>query len=161
MKRTVKGSLIIGWREWVALPDLHVPAIKTKVDTGTRTSILHATKIETFHADGRLQARFVIHPIAKDNNIKIKCVADVVKQRVIEGKKGQKEKQVVIRTTLQLGKLTRPVDITLINQKGGRFRLSLGRNALSKNILVNPSESYLQGTHLKNTYESIYSKSKL
>ena len=71
-------KLCVGWREWLALPELGIPAIKAKIDTGARTSALHTFTLQTFRANGRLQVRFGIHPLQRRKDIKIICIADVI-----------------------------------------------------------------------------------
>ncbi len=151
--------IIIGWREWAVLPELNIQAVKVKIDTGARTSALHAVDIETFHADGRHQVRFAVYPLVKRTDIKVQCVADVVDQRVVRDSGGHEEKRLVIRTPFRIGTSEWPIEITLTNRETMRFRMLLGRVALQNRVFIDPAKSYLQGKTLKNTYQTIYPKS--
>ena len=94
-----QNKIIIGWREWLALPDLGIQAIKAKIDTGARTSALHTFRLESFEQGGVLKVKFGIHPLQRSKDIEINCVADVVDRRRVTSSDGQSEKRFVIRTT--------------------------------------------------------------
>ncbi len=94
---------IIGWREWLALPSLGIPAIKAKVDTGARTSALHTFDLSTFESDGHEYVKFRIHPLQKRTDIEIECTAPVIDRRVVRDSGGHAEERIVIKTDLSLG----------------------------------------------------------
>lgn len=137
--------LTVGWREWVALPDLGVPAIKAKVDTGARTSALHALDISPFERDGRAMVRFTIVPVARRPAALRSCEAELVDRRVVSNSGGQRERRYVIATTLVAGARRLRVELTLTNRATMRFRMLLGRSALAGQFLVDPASSYLLG----------------
>jgi hypothetical protein len=147
-----KNKRTIGWREWLALPDLGIQAIKAKIDTGARTSALHTFGIEPFEQDGVLKIKFGIHPLQRRKDVEIYCIADVVDRRRVTSSDGQSEKRYVIATSMVLGDFKWPVELTLTNRKSMRFRMLLGRVAMSKHLVVDPAKSYLTGRSLSRLY---------
>ena len=137
--------LTLGWREWVSLPDLGIEAIKAKVDTGARTSAIHAFELNTFSDNGRDKVEFRIHPLQKDEATVVTCVADVLDQRVVTGSGGHKEERIVILTTLSIGGHSWPIEATLTARDNMLFRMLLGRTALRGQAQVNPGRSYVIG----------------
>ncbi|MGD8663053.1 MAG: ATP-dependent zinc protease [Desulfobacterales bacterium] len=151
-------KLTIGWREWLALPDLGIQAIKTKVDTGARTSALHTFGLEPFEKDGSLKVKFTVHPLQRRKDIEICCVADVVDRRRVTSSDGQSEKRYVIQTIVALGEIRWPVELTLTNRKLMRFRMLLGRAAIAGRLVVDPAKSYLTGRKLSKIYSALKTK---
>lgn len=139
------SPIIIGWREWVSLPELGIPRLKTKVDTGARTSSLHACCVEVIEkTPHQKQVRFIIHPQPKRFPEKsIKCIADLIEIREITDSGGHKENRCVIQTSVVLGTQCWPIEITLTSRDSMRFRMLLGRTALEQRFIVDPSHSYL------------------
>ncbi|WP_286182104.1 ATP-dependent zinc protease [Desulfovibrio sp. Huiquan2017] len=153
MKKPKEPKMIIGWREWVGLPDLDVPAVKAKVDTGARTSALHAFDVEPFERDGRRFVAFNVHPLQGNDNLVIPCSAPLVDRRKVTNSGGQSQNRYVIATTLLLAGRTWPIELTLTNRDEMKFRMLLGRNAMSGRLLVDPSLSMQAGaTHGRNAY---------
>lgn len=142
---TPKEPLKIGWREWVALPDLDVGAIKAKIDTGARTSALHAYRIEPFRRAGALWLRFELHPIQRSEAMKVMCEARAVDERMVRNSGGGVERRYVIRTLLKLGDKVWPIELALANRDQMGFRMLLGRTALEGRALIEPGRSYLLG----------------
>lgn len=139
-----KEKTIIGWAEWVQLPQLGLPLIKAKVDTGARTSALHAFSIEPFSHKGAPWVRFNIHPLQGNRHIVVQCQAPVVDRRVVTDSGGKGERRIVIETLATIGDVTRSIQITLTNRDKMVFRMLLGRQAIKKfGFLVNPAQSGL------------------
>ncbi|MDT8403707.1 ATP-dependent zinc protease [Sulfuriflexus sp.] len=136
---------IIGWREWVSLPDLGVARVKAKVDTGARTSTLHAYFVETYHEEGVLMVKFGIHPKQKSMAIEQVCTARVKDERAVTDSGGHNELRYVIESTICLGERSWPAEITLTNRDTMGFRMLLGRTAMINCYLVDPAASYLEG----------------
>jgi ribosomal protein S6--L-glutamate ligase len=139
----VAPHFILGWEEWVALPDLGLPAIKAKVDTGARTSALHAFFVEP--VPGRTaRVRFGVHPIPRRADIEIVCVAPVVDRRSVTSSNGDREKRYVISTPIRIGEREWNIEVTLTNRESMSYRMLLGRQAIGGGILVDPASSFRQ-----------------
>lgn len=145
---------IIGWREWVSLPDLGLPAIKAKVDTGARSSALHAFEVRPFEEHGKQRVEFKIHPRQRDTETVVVCTADVVDERSVTDSGGHKEQRWVIRTPLTLGSETWPIEMTLTSRDNMLFRMLLGRTAINDRLIVNSARSYLVGKKPKKRAKS-------
>lgn len=138
--------LHIGWQEWCHFPDLNLPAIKAKVDTGARTSALHAFDIEVFKKNRKDFVKFGVHPFQGDLETTYECEAELVDTRVITSSNGEREERHVILTPLVFGSVTIEAELTLTARHNMRFRMLLGREAMQKmNVRVNPSKSFLLG----------------
>ena len=137
--------LTFGWREWVSLPELGLTRIKAKVDTGARTSALHAFEVTAFEEHGRPRVRFSMHPNQRDEETVIECVADVIDERVVRDSGGHRQQRYVIETPVRVGPHTWPVEMTLTSRDDMLFRMLLGRTALRGRATVDPSRSYLVG----------------
>ncbi len=146
---------IIGWREWVSLPEIGIPAIKAKIDTGARTSALHAFKLEPFEAGGLRKIRFGVHPLQKRKDIEIFCIADIIDQRRVKDSSGNIEKRYVINTVVSMGIMQWPIEITLTSRHNMLHRMLLGRSAVKKSLLIDPGRSYYFGQSLARHYSKI------
>jgi len=138
-------KLMLGWREWVSLPELGIGRIKAKVDTGARSSALHTFRLQTFEENGIARVRFSIHPMQGKTSIERECVADLVDERNVTDSGGHTEMRPVISTTARLGKLSKVIEITLTNREDMKFRMLLGRTAMCGSVTVDPAASYLLG----------------
>jgi hypothetical protein len=138
-----RQKTIIGWREWVGLPDLGIQQIKAKVDTGARTSSLHAYKIVPFSRDNATYVRFFVHPVQRRRQPEIECTALVVDQRHVTNSGGKASERYVIRTTLWLGDQRWPIELTLTDRDQMGFRMLLGRQAMRRRCIVDPGRSYV------------------
>jgi len=134
----------LGWEEWAALSDLQLPAIKVKVDTGARTSALHAVAIEPFGSERNPQVRFIIRPDPNDSSFEVVCSAKVIDRRVVTSSNGQGENRFVIQTPISIGDRSWPIEVTLTNRESMNYRMLLGRSALRDDISIVPSQSFLQ-----------------
>lgn len=142
-KKIIKKKL--GWREWVALPELGVNAIKVKVDTGAKTCALHAYFIEAFEKNGESWVRFGLHPNQGDFKTTINCEAKVSDRRQVSDSGGHVEERYIINTRVTVGESTHTVEITLTNRDSMRFRMLLGRNLLSEGYVVDAARSFVLG----------------
>jgi ribosomal protein S6--L-glutamate ligase len=154
--RKANNKTIIGWEEWCALPELGLPAIKVKVDTGAKTSALHAYDIEPFTEDQADYVRFKIHPLQRNNKLERCCVAPLADWRFVTSSNGEREKRYVIKTAIEFSCRTIQAELTLTSRHNMAFRMLLGREALRKaKFTVDPAKSYLLGkkTNAAKLYE--------
>lgn len=135
----------LGWREWVSLPDLGIDWIKTKVDTGARSSSLHASEIEQIDRDGEPWVRFVVLPWQRSDRDPITVEAVLHDTREIRSSTGDSQIRPVIRTIVRIGDRDEPIEVTLTDRADMRFRMLLGREAIRRHYVVNPGRSYRAG----------------
>lgn len=140
---------VIGWREWVALPELGVSAIKAKVDTGARTSSLHAFGIEEFERDGAQWVRFVIHPEQDRARPAIPAELPLADRRAVRNSGGREELRPVVEAIIELYGQRWPIEITLTRRDAMGFRMLLGRQAIRRRFTVDPGASYRAGRREK------------
>ena len=136
---------VIGWREWVGLPDLGIGAIKSKVDTGARSSALHAFGLEDFSRNGVPWVRFEIHPIQRSTEGAFDIEAEVLEYRRVRSSSGRAAVRPVIRTRVSLLGDAWPIELTLASRDELGFRMLLGREAFRGRFLVDAARSYLGG----------------
>lgn len=134
----------LGWEEWISLPDLGLPAIKAKVDTGAKTSALHAVEIEPFGPSDNPQVRFLIQPDPKNPNLELTCSARVVDRRDVTSSNGETELRYVIETQARIGEKSWPIQISLTNRENMAYRMLIGRRAIDEDMVVDPNVSFAQ-----------------
>ncbi|THH38812.1 30S ribosomal protein S6--L-glutamate ligase [Aliishimia ponticola] len=147
-------QLEFGWEEWVALPDLGLPALRAKVDTGARTSALHASEIEVFGPNAKPKVRFIVNPVAGDDGLAIPCSATILDRREVTSSNGEKEMRYVIGSKLTVNGQSWPIEITLTNRAGMASRMLLGRQALTEHITITATEKHLQPELSYDVYRS-------
>lgn len=156
-----KEKTIIGWAEWVKLPQIGLPLIKAKSDTGARTSALHAFDIQTFTNKGAPWVRFHIHPLQSNNQLTVICEAPVIDRRLVTDSGGKGEKRLVIETFATIGDMTRAIELTLTNREKMAFRMLLGRQAMERfGFVVNPSQTMLLDKTRPSQAKALYEKAK-
>lgn len=144
-KNSSDNPLVVGWREWVKLPELGLDRIKAKVDTGARTSSLHAFDICPFLHNGQQWVEFKIHPKQRNTDLVETCSAKVVDQRVVTDSGGHKEQRWVIATMLVIGSHEWPIEVSLSSRDDMTFRMLIGRTALKRRAVVDSARSYVIG----------------
>ncbi|TPD70466.1 30S ribosomal protein S6--L-glutamate ligase [Flavobacterium microcysteis] len=150
------NKVILGSEEWCSFPELGIPLIKARVDSGAKTSALHAVNIAPFLRDGESWVKFDINPI--QNNLKtiIHCEALLVDKRIVKSSSGFREQRYVIRTTLDFGEHKWSIEMTLTNRDSMGFRMLLGREAMSGRVLVDPEQKYLLGQPSSEKLKELY-----
>lgn len=155
-----QNKIILGSEEWCSFPELGIPVIKARVDSGAKTSALHAINIAPFIKDGQNWVKFDINPI--QNNVKtiINCEAHLVDKRVVKSSSGFREQRYVIQTTLEIGNCKWLIEMTLTNRDSMGFRMLLGREAMSGRVLVDPEQQYLLGQPTTDNLKEVYKNSE-
>lgn len=156
LKSMIGDKLLIGRDEWCQLPALNIPAIKAKIDTGAKTSALHAVNIHTTIENGTDYVCFDVHPVQRNDKCLIHCRAPIIDQRHIMSSNGHKEHRYVIKTTLAMGDQPWEIELTLSNRDPLRYRMLLGREAINDRVLIDPSLSCHQGKMLNSVLHKHY-----
>lgn len=156
----LQTKIILGSEEWCSFPELGIPVIKARVDSGAKTSALHAINIAPFKKEGQNWVRFDINPI--QNNVKtiINCEAPLVDKRVVKSSSGFREERYVIQTNLEIGNTNWIIEMTLTNRDSMGFRMLLGREAMSGRVLVDPEQQYLLGQPTSEILKEVYKNSE-
>lgn len=136
---------LIGWREWAGFPDLGVSRINAKIDTGAKTSAIHAFRIQEVQVNGAAHVEFYLHPVQRRKRPEIFCSAPVRDKRMVRSSNGQEEMRYVIETKMRLGDHLWKIELTLTNRDAMGFRLLVGRDALRRKFHIDPGASYLLG----------------
>lgn len=156
----LQSKIILGSEEWCSFPELGIPTIKARVDSGAKTSALHAINIAPFKKEGQNWVKFDINPI--QNNVKtvIHCEAPLVDKRVVKSSSGFREERYVIQTNLEIGNSNWVIEMTLTNRDSMGFRMLLGREAMSGRVLVDPEQQYLLGQPTSDSLKEVYKNSE-
>ena len=151
-----QNKVILGSEEWCSFPELGIPTIKARVDSGAKTSALHAVNIAPFIKDGQNWVKFDINPI--QNNVKtiIHCEAPLVDKRIVKSSSGFREQRYVIQSSLDIGETKWLIEMTLTNRDSMGFRMLLGREAMSGRVLVDPEQKYLLGQPSTDNLKELY-----
>jgi hypothetical protein len=150
---------VIGWREQLALPELGIPEVKAKIDTGARSSALHVFDLEAFQQDGRMRVRFKVHPYQRDTHRTVLAQAELIDQREVRNSGGYTQLRPVIQTLVELGEFAFPIELTLTNRDKMSFRMLLGRQAVRQRFLVDAGQSFLQSRTGRKTRQQAEEKS--
>lgn len=142
----------VGWREWLALPELGVPAIKAKVDTGARSSCLHVLEIETFQQAGEEWVNFLVQPIRRRPELVFACSAPIIDRRLVTDSGGHSQSRLFIETEVSLGGNRWRCELNLARRDNMLFPMLLGRTALTGIAIVEPGVSFRQGKALARSY---------
>jgi len=154
-------KITIGWKEWVSLPAIDIPAIKAKIDTGARTSALHTYNLERFSKNGKDIVRFNIHPLQKNTDNLIACESEILDMRTVKDSGGHKEERIFIQTPVTIHEKTWDIEISLTSRENMLFRMLLGRTALiSGRMIVSPELKYTAGRQLGAVYDNNFDKVK-
>jgi len=138
-------NLIVGWKEWIVLPELSIPAIKAKVDTGAATSSLHAFNIEYFKKNGFKYVKFEVHPLQGNKRINRYCIAPLIDSRYVRSSTGEERIRPVIKTLICISNTQWEIELNLTNRDSMGMRMLIGREALAGKMLVNPNHKFLHG----------------
>jgi ribosomal protein S6--L-glutamate ligase len=156
----MKDKVIVGSEEWCSFPDLGVPTIKARVDSGAKTSALHAVNISPFQKNEENWVKFDINPIQNNTKTVIHCQAPLVDKRIVKSSSGFREQRYVIKAEIQIGETHWDVELTLTNRDSMGFRMLLGREAMSGRLLVDPEQKYLLGQPTKEKLKEYYDKNE-
>ncbi|MBO6574369.1 MAG: ATP-dependent zinc protease [Rhodothermales bacterium] len=141
----MESMITVGWREYVGLPQLNLPAIRAKVDTGARTSALHAYRMEPFSREGAPWLRFWIHPLRKHRKVHVVAEAPLVDERVVSDSGGNRTTRPFIRTDLLINGQRWPIEVSLTRRDRMLFPMLLGRTAMEERLVVDPARSFVLG----------------
>ena len=144
-RESAESPLLVGWREWLALPGIGIDAICAKVDTGARSSALHVDRSELFQRDGVEWVRFTLHPGRMGSDGTVDAEAQVFDRRQVTDSGGHQSERLFIRTVLRVGALCYPVEINLTDRRNMQFPMLLGRTAMAGRLHVDPQASFLLG----------------
>ncbi|MEM8534270.1 MAG: 30S ribosomal protein S6--L-glutamate ligase [Chloroflexota bacterium] len=150
------SKMIVGSEEWCGLPSLGIPAIKARVDSGAKTSSLHAFNVQSFTRNGKTWVSFEVHPVQNSRRVIIRCEAPIVDRRSVKSSSGVSDKRFVIRVPVKIGPESWDIEVTLANRDSMGFRMLLGREAMVDRMLVDPAASFCFGEVSKKDLEDMY-----
>lgn len=156
----LEQKLVIGSEEWCSLPEINIPLIKARVDSGAKTSALHAINITPFIKESENWVRFDINPIQNDLRTTITCEAPLIDKRIVRSSSGFREQRYVIKSLLKLNDVQWPIELTLTNRDSMGYRMLLGREAMSGKALVDPEKAFVIGNNPETLLSSLYKEFK-
>ncbi|MFV0304369.1 MAG: 30S ribosomal protein S6--L-glutamate ligase [Moheibacter sp.] len=156
----MENKMIAGSEEWVTLPDMGLPMIKVRVDSGAKTSALHAVNIAPFQRRGDPWVSFDVYPIQFDGKRVVHCEAPVVDMRTIKSSTGNRERRYVVKAVLKIQEYSWEIEVSLTNRDTMGYRMLLGREAMKGRILVDPESSFLLGEVDSETLDVLYKKER-
>lgn len=148
MSSDVTQRRILGWREWVSLPCLGIASIKAKLDTGAKTSALHAWDLSLRKVDGQQWISFRVHSMQQDEAASVVCEAPLSDQRWVTNSSGASERRYIISTNLQIGPNCWPIELSLTNRDSMEFPMIIGREAMRDRLIIDPRASFRAGRNL-------------
>lgn len=148
-------EMVFGWEEWVELPGLGLPAVRAKIDTGARSSSIHAFMIEPYGRAEKPRVRFGVHPVPERPEVVVYCTAELVDQREVTSSNGETELRYIVRTPVRVGGQEWPIEISLTNRESMQYRMLVGRTALRDNIIVDPNRACVQGELSPALYDAL------
>lgn len=138
-------AVVVGWREWVSLPSLGIARIKAKLDTGARTSALHALRCERYTERGAPHVRLHVQPRQREGGRVLVVETAIIDERTVADSSGHRERRIVIASEFTLGTAQWPIELTITNRDSLRFRMLLGRSAMHGHLIIDPDRSYVLG----------------
>lgn len=154
----IDDKILIGSEEWCSFPSLGIPAIKARVDSGAKTSSLHAVNINPFKRHGSNWVSFEVHPLQDNRRTVARCEAEVVDRRTVRSSSGESEKRLVVKVPFRLGEVDLEIELTLTNRDSMGYRMLLGREAMAGRMLVDPEASFVQGEYLEKELNELYGR---
>lgn len=151
---------VVGCEEWLGLPDMGIPAIKARIDSGAKTSAIHAFNIQTFRREGESFVKFDVHPSQNNRRIVVHCECPIYDKRVVKSSSGISEERYVILSTLEAGGRKWEIELTLANRDSMGYRMLLGREAMSGRMLVDPALRFCLGEISKTELNELYADKK-
>ena len=157
LSTVVSTPIRVGWREWLTLPQLGIPAIKAKIDTGARTSCIHASNIRLLTIDGETWVDFLVSPLREHSAFTVHCRAPLSDEREVRDSGGHATLRPFITSQLDIGNQQWPIEISLADRRRMKLPMLLGRTAMAGRILVDPAASYLSGRSRPHIYRADHS----
>ncbi|MBK6952253.1 MAG: ATP-dependent zinc protease [Crocinitomicaceae bacterium] len=152
----LRKLMIVGNAEWCSLPDLKIPAIRARIDSGAKTSSIHAVNITEFYKGRQQWVKFEIHPLRIHTDIFVECAAPVYDFRLVKSSTGEAQPRYVIQTFIEMGGEKWTIQVTLANRRSMGFQMLLGREAMTHRILINPSEDFRLTAYSKKQIRDFY-----
>ncbi len=136
---------VIGWREWLAVPTLGIDRIKAKIDSGARTSSIHAFGVRTFAERGVPHVAFEVHPEQRRRRGAVDCIAEIRDERMVKSSTGHQQRRIVIQVEVAMAGVVWPIEVTLADRDRMGFRMLLGREAVKGRFVIDAGRSFVAG----------------